>query len=89
MVEVWVLAQGSSSIPLPVPPGWKNLKTITIPEPNLPGNKTTVPFTIMLKKGTQMAILVRGTQNPYEWLIDNDLRSVLAGGDCWESVGAS
>jgi len=80
--EDWAPCWGSSSIPLPVPPGWENLKTVTIPEPGLPGNKTSVPFTVMLKKGKQMAILVRGTQNPYEWLIDMDLRSA-GGGNAW------
>ena len=60
----------TSNVSLPVPPGWTLLKTIYLTEPGLPEGFTATPLAILLKKDGMLVILVRGTQTPYEWLVD-------------------
>ena len=54
-----VPCSNTSTVPLPVPPGWKLLKTLYLNETMLPDGFTSTPLIIMIKKEGMLVILVR------------------------------
>ena len=68
-MELWAPCMVNTSTltaPQPVPEGWTLLKTISLKEAGL---TLPTPFVMVLKKGTMLSILIRGTETGDEWMV--------------------
>ena len=91
-MELWAPCMVNTSTltaPQPVPEGWTLLKTISLKEAGL---TLPTPFVMVLKKGTMLSILIRGTETGDEWMV-GECGCVCDGGgglafpaDAWDRV---